>query len=257
MLPLLAAGALAGASYFGSKSKNKKAPKAPAFKPYEGYKPPAVEYLRPVEKQITDILMRRSQGQDVGYDPQRREELLNEYDIVNKRAGADEESDILNALSGTGLSRNIAARDELLGRAKRRRSDDAELYRTRVDVEDLARRNEERDVNTGRLQQQNSFNFGQENARAAFDLDVYNAERGAELGAFGAQNQAFQNYEDPIGNAIESGIGAFALSQGVPSTGGGLPSAARPSDAFSSYYNPRGTNDSLSYYLKRKNLGGR
>jgi hypothetical protein len=185
--------------FHGHGSKSKK-PQAPEFQPYTGYRPPRVSYLRPVEDDITKILRERAAGQGVGYDPARRQELLQDFDIEQGRDLEDQKADIQNRISGMGLSRNPAVYDELMGRATREAGREKNLYRNRVDIEDLGRRNEERDVNTQRLADLNRFNFGQENAAANFDLSVYNAEQPNRYKAFDAESS---QYQDPIGTALD------------------------------------------------------
>lgn len=194
-----------GVSALSAKKKNKNRPQVPDFQPYSGYKPPHTSFLRPVEKQITDIVMQRSRGEDVGYDPARREALLENFKIQQDRDLRDSSADIKNRLSGMGLSRNVAANDDLLGRALRHSNEEKNLYTNRVDIEDLARRNEERDTNTGRLQNLNTFNFGQENKVADFDLDVYGQENQARNQNYAQQSNRFDQYEDPWASALESG----------------------------------------------------
>lgn len=208
-LALVGGGMLGG--LFGAKSKNKKLKGlSDPFPQYSGYKPPHVEHLRPVEKMITDTVMRRSQGQDVGYDPARRQALLDNFNIEQGRDLDERKVDLDNRLSGMGLSRNAAAYDELVGRELRDAQREKNLYTNKVDIEDLGRRNEERDINTARLQDLNTFNFGQENNAAQFDLDVYNAESGNERARRGLQAQQADMYEDPFGSALISGANLYS-----------------------------------------------
>lgn len=191
-----------------AKEANKRASGMSApFEKYSGYKPPHVSFLRPVEKQITDIVMQRSLGQGVGYDPARREALLKNFDIEQGRNLETQKADIQNRLSGMGLSRNLAANEELMGRALTESGRERNLYTNRVDIEDLARANEERDTNTARLQALNRTNFGQENKVADFDLDVFNAESGNERARRGLIGQQEQLHEDPYAAALQ-GAGA-------------------------------------------------
>jgi hypothetical protein len=181
--------------------------------PYSGYRPPRVNNLRPVEDQITQILMQRSKGEGVGYDPKRRDELSQNFSIQQDRDMEDTRSDLQNRISGMGLSRNPAVYDELLGRAEREAGREKNLYENRIDIEDLERRNEERDVNTGRLQGLNTFNFGQENAAADFDLRAFAQDSANALN--------WENYrQSPIGTALQV---AGAASKFFPGGGGGEP----------------------------------
>jgi hypothetical protein len=224
-MALLMGGAAAlggGGGFLSSKSANKRlggvADKLPA---YSGYKPPSVSFLRPVEQQITDILMKRSQGQDVGFDPARREKLLENYKIETGRNYETNRADTLNQLSGSGLSSNLAARDALLGRLDREKNNNDTLYRNKVDIEDLSRRNEERDVNTGRLQSLNNFNFGQENTRASFDKSIWDSENQNELARRGLQMQSASSYQDPFAEALAGGANmAFSAANMAGGMGG-------------------------------------
>lgn len=207
---------------FHGHGKGKGKPQAPSFQPYEGYRPPHVSFLRPVEEDITRILRERAAGQGVGYEPQRRQELLDIYDTDAKRQADRENQDLQNRISGMGLSRNPAVYQELMGRANADRAADRSNYVKGIDVEDLARRNEERDVNTQRLSDLNRFNFGQEDNAANFDLSVYNSEQPKRFQAYDA---ASQNYEDPIGTALDLAGKAAGLYADYQT--GGMYSAAK------------------------------
>ena len=243
------------------KSKNK-GPQAPDFQPYSGYRPPHVNYLRPVEDQITQILMQRSQGQGVGYEPERREKLLQDFDIEQGRVKRDRDSDLQNRISGMGLSRSPAVYDELMGRANRHDEEESNLYRNRVDIEDLARRNEERDVNTGRLQGLNTFNFGQENNVANFDRAIYNDENNARSQAFNDQNTAYGNRQDPLGTALEvagaaGGLYADYNTGGMYSALKNLSQTQTPG-TYQNSIHPSGAptpyKDTYSDYIKQKSM---
>ena len=200
-------------SFFGAKEQNKGlSGLADPIKPYSGYQPPHVQYLRPVEDLITQTLMRRSQGQDVGYDPARREALLKNYETEQGRSLERQKGDLTNRLSGMGLSRNAAAYDELVGRAGRQAEQERNLYRNRVDVEDLERRNQERDINTGRLQNLNTFNFGQENRVADFERSVWGQESANELARRGYQVNREQLYQDPWESALTGGAAMYDIA---------------------------------------------
>ncbi len=181
--------------------KSKK-PQAPGYEPYNGYKPPHVGYLRPVEDQIAQTLMERSkgQGQGIGFDPARRNELLQSYDIQQKRDQEKNNADLQNRISGMGSSRNPAVYDELIGRANRDAADNRQLYTNAVDTQDLEQRNKDVTHATDQLQNLNTMNFGQENQVANFDRAIYNDQNNQ-------QNQAYQNqmagYQDPLGTALQ------------------------------------------------------
>ena len=224
-----AIGAALGAAggYFGSKRSNKKLRGISApFQPYSGYRPPHVNYnpktesniyapgntFRPVEDLISRIVMERAQGQGVGYDPARRQELLENFKIQQDRDLEQSNYDLQNRLSGMGLSHNAAAYNDLIGRSLKEAGREKNLYTNRVDIEDLARRNQERDINTGRLQNLNTFNFGQENAVADFDLNAYRAEQGLESDRRGFQAKEAELYQDPLSTALENAGYGYALS---------------------------------------------
>jgi len=216
-LALLAAGGALG-GYMGAKAKNKKMKGvSDAMPKYSGYRPPHTQHLRPVEDLITKITMERAQGQGVGYDPARRDALLKNFEIEQDRDLEDTKADLNNRLSGMGLSRNAAAYDEVIGRALREAGREKNLYTNRIDIEDLARRNEERDTNTARLQDLNTFNFGQENEAANFDLDVFRTESGNELSRRGLQMQEADAYEDPMASALAGGGNAYFTQQALKS----------------------------------------
>ena len=215
ILGLALAGGAGLLGFLGQKSANSKAKSLAqnkvSLKPFDGPRPPGVKFLRPVEKQITDILLRRSRGEDVGFDPRRREALLENFDIDQGRRQDEREGDIQNFISGAGLSRNVAAREALLGRTQREFDRERNLFRNRVDIEDLTRANEERDINTARLQNQNVFNFGQENTRADFALrenELENQRLLNEAGFNAGIDQAIQGQQSsPLGAGIQSALG--------------------------------------------------
>lgn len=263
-----------GVGGFIKDKKKSSGPQASEFKPYTGLRPPRVNYdptkespnfapgniFRPVQQLITDTVARRSQGQDVGYDPARRDALQENFDIQQNRDFENQTADIKNRLAGQGLSHNVAANDELLGRALRAKNEEKALYTNRINIEDLARRNDERDANTARLQALNAQNFGQENDAANFDLNVYNAENNAELGFGGLDlrrnQQAYDQREDPLGTALQlagQGAGLYADYQtggAYSALAGALKSGQSPTYDSSTIRNPSGTNYSDATNLK-------
>jgi len=259
MLPLLLAGGAGALAAKSASSRNKSRPAAYEFKEYSGRRPESPNFLRPVEEQIKNILMARSQGEGVGYAPERRAALLESYDLGRKKDMERSKADINDRLSGMGLSRNLKAVDALYNRAQEDYQTAKDKYVTDVDIEDLERQNEERDVNTARLQDFNTFNFGQQNAAADFDLREYGAENSDRRYAQGSQVERFNQYEDPMGSFIESGLGTYGMLRSPTMGAGGLPENVRPSDAL---YKPSGgMTDEYSRVLKsprlRYNLGGR
>lgn len=273
---IIGTGALAGgaAAGYGASKMNKKRPGAVEFQPYGGYRPPHIDYdkdgkkienLRPVQQQITDILMRRSKDySDVGFDPKRRELMMKQYDLSNEKNLARQKDDIVNALSGMGLSRNLGARDELYNRAMEDAQRSRDLYQTEVDIQDMTRANEERDVNTARLQNLNTFNFGQENKVADFDLDVYNAEQANRYRSYDTEAQRYNQYQEPVSRAfagaIEGGKAGASIASALPTVS---PSAApnwSPSDALAGTKLRKYDTDANDPYLSNKYkylLGGK
>lgn len=253
----IGAGGAVGAAAMNRKRKSS----LPAFQPYTGYRPPEVKFLRPVEEQITDIVMKRSKGEGVGYDPARRQALLDNFNIEQGRDLEDQKRDINNQLAGMGLSRNAAVYDDMMGRALREAGREKNLYTNRIDIEDLARANEERDVNTGRLQNLNTMNFNQENKRADFDFGVYNAEQGNRYRGYELESNDYaQNYQDPIGTALEM---AGSVGDIFGGEGGGiaLAKATTPTyDTIHTSIGPGVRKDTMGNYLanvalrKGKNL---
>jgi hypothetical protein len=188
-----AAGAIAGG--VSAISSNKGRAKAQKIQPYGGPRPPSVgDSFRPVQTMITDTLMRRSQGQDVGFDPKRREELGKLADYDYSLQGRD----ATNRLSGSGQSRNLAARDAILGRV----SDSHNRYNMSLDVEDLTRRADERQRATTELGMLNAQNFGQENQVANFGLNEARFNAGAVTSNYDMENSYAQQYQNPWASAL-------------------------------------------------------
>lgn len=214
-------GALAGFS--GANASNKRAPKGINYQPYNGYRPPHIDYtdpsgkqvnnLRNVQQSITDTLMRRSQGQDVGYDPALISKSKENFNINQKQQDERNRAALDNELSGTGMSRNLAARDLTVNRLTQDENREQNKAFNDIDIASMERANQEKQAATSGLQGLNSFDFGQENNAANFDLGVYGAENGAKQGAFNTQQTAFGDYQDPAGSAIAgAGAGAGAVS---------------------------------------------
>lgn len=208
----------AGAGISGGISaykRNKKIPAVQDLPPYSGRVVPSPQRLRSVEDLTDEILMRRAQGMDVGFDPARLSGLKSIYDIGAKQQEEEAVQGYNDQLSGIGQSRNLGARQALIGKYRTEAGRERNKYFQGLDVEDLTRANEERDVNTGRLQEQSLRKFAQENAGANFDYRQWRAdiedlisERGQELENFGL-------YKDPIGTAIETGLSTYGATQGA------------------------------------------
>jgi len=225
---------------------------------YSGYRPPRVTHLRPVEDQITEILMQRSKDIGTGYNPERRNELQDIYNIDNERRAKREDSDIQNRISGMGLSRNPAVYDELLGRARADREADKSIYTKSINAEDLAVKNQEKREATAGLQDLNAFNFGQENNAANFDLDVYGRETGNELQRRGIAlgTEAYRESPLSVGLAV-----ADAASNFVPNASGGgsskkpvTPVTTSPTGRYESPNDSYGSGSARSNYLNQQAL---
>lgn len=214
-----------GDALFGGKKKGSASANAFTYQPYSGFRPPAIDtedrkFLRPTQALTTDIISNRAQGIGVGYDPARRQAL---EALLRSQLGKREEDEVRAAqgmASAAGLSGNLAAQEAMQGRVRRDIGRTLGEGLTQITIEDLERANQERDINTARLQALNLSNFGQENQRANFDLGVYNAEQGNRLSASQqALNQ--MNYENQLSNQgfsdlLNTGIAGASLFMGQP-----------------------------------------
>lgn len=208
--------------FYNKKSSNQDQ-SAYQFTPYSGPTPPAVdspgqEILRPTQKQIYDILTRRSEGRDVGYNPEMKREAI---DLLGSQLDQSQEDQVRAAkgsAAASGLGGNLAAQSALEGKVRR---DIGRTYGqgvTEINIEDLARQNQERDINTARLQDFNNSNFGQENNRADFGLKQYATEQGLQQSgdqfntATALANRAFQDQQ-------QQEFGQFATNAGITALG--------------------------------------
>lgn len=161
------------------------------FQPYSGLRPPRidyttdqgqkVEYLRPTQDLTQKTIMDRSQGIGVGYDPQRTKLLMDLARSQNQMSLEDSLRSAKGSIAASGLSGNPRAYEAIAGRAQRDSARSLDNSMKEISVSDLERANQERDINTARLQALNTSNFGQENNAANFDFNVYNAEQGNRL----------------------------------------------------------------------------
>lgn len=218
--------AFAGAKQAADQNKKlKNAMSDYPYNPYAGSRPPNIdrpgyEYLRPTQDLTQKTVMDRSQGIGVGYDPQRRQLLT---DLVKSQLAQQEEDQYRSAkgaISASGLSGNPRAYEALAGRVKRDTGRQLGDSMAKIAIEDLTRANEERDVNTGRLMDLNSFNFGQENNVADFDLAVWQAEENAKQGRVGLGFDYAQLYRNPY-SVAGSTFGNSLVNMGSQMQGGG------------------------------------
>lgn len=201
---------------------------APQFQPYNGYRPPHIDYtdpngkqvnnLRNVQQMITDTLMRRSQGQDVGYDPAMVQKSKENFNINQQQQDERNRADLTNELSGTGMSRNLAARDATLGRLSTDENREQNKAFNNIDIANMQASNQEKQAATAGLQGLNSFDFGQENNAANFDLGVYNAENNAQRGDYSSQlageQQAYDQSQSGLGDIANLALTGYGIYSG-------------------------------------------
>jgi len=199
------------------------------FQPYSGYRPPRIDregqaWLRPTQDLTQKTIMDRSQGIGVGFDPERRNLLI---DLTKSQLAQQEEDQLRDAqgrIASSGLSGNPRAYEALAGRVKRDTGRQLADSLSKISIEDLSRQNEERDLNTARLANLNQFNFGQENAAADFDLSVYNSEQGNRARAAGINQQNFeydQNRRDDLLSSLGQ-IGGAVIGGTFGGPGGAM-----------------------------------
>ena len=211
---LLGGSAAAGGAggFFGARSRNRglrslRGVLGADLPSFSGQRPPGVTDLRGIEAAISQILKQRAAGQDVGFDPARLTALKEQFDIGQGRQLKESQARTINELSGTGQSRNLAARQATLGRQRELAGEARRQTFLGFDIEDLTARQQERDVNTERLARFNRFQFGQENIGSQFDLNQFQIETSNELRRRGLLAGVPLNVS-PTGSAIESGVGA-------------------------------------------------
>lgn len=213
---------------FGLLGKKKSIAPTYEYKPYSGPTPPAIdangkEYLRPTQDLTQQITMDRAKGIGVGYDP-KRTELLTQLVRSNSQADlADNLRTAQGRIAASGLSGNPRAYEAISGRAMRDSNRSLNDNLSKIAIEDLTRQNDEREANTARLFDLNKFNFGQEDTRANFGLDQYNAEEGNRLNAANFNRQTKQydtNRSDEFVNGlIKAGGYAAGTYFGGPAGG--------------------------------------
>lgn len=215
--------------------QNKKIKNALSDYPYVNYgglRPPRIdangkEYLRPTQDMTQQIIMDRAQGKGVGYDPERMRLLTDLVKSENQQRREDDVRAANGRLSSSGLSGNPRAYEALAGRVNRDSARSLNDNLAKISIEDLTRANEERDVNTARLQDLNSFNFGQENNAADFDLNVWKAEESAKQGRVGLGFQAADRYRDPA-SVMATTFGNSLVNLGSQMYGGGSGGGSSP-----------------------------
>ena len=215
----IGAGGAIGASLISKNKKNKSSNgQLYEYKPYSGARPDSPTFTRETESLYKDLIFPRSQGIGVGYDPQRREELTK---LVKNELAMQEEDQLRSAqgaISSSGLSGNPRAYEALAGRVKRDTGRNLENSMSRIAIEDLTRANEERDINTARVGDFNTFNFAQGNKVADFDLDVYNSEEGNRARSFGLNegvrrfDEGTRRYEEGNDTDLFSDLGGLAVT---------------------------------------------
>jgi len=185
--------------------------------PYTGYKLPAPTFLKPSEKLIWDTLRARSQGEGVGFDPKRRLELaeLTKSDLA--RQEEDQLREAQGRLASSGLSGNPRAYEALAGRVKRDTGRSLADSLMRLDVEDLTRRNEERDINTGRLQNFYGQQVGQGESKQGMDQSAWATNQGNMQAMAQMNDAAAASKREATKGLISDTLGLVAS----PFTGGG------------------------------------
>lgn len=198
------------------------------YKPYSGARPSSIdangkEYLRPTQDLTQQIIMDRAQGIGVGYDPSWMK--LNE-DILRSNSDRSLQDTLRTqkgALSSAGLSGNPRAYEATAGRAMRNSNEDMTNAMKALATSDMERKNTERDVNTQRLQNLNTFNFGQENKVADFDLSTYLGEEANRARSYGLDFDTTQynneRSDDFVNDLVGTGLtlaDIYGTSQGLP-----------------------------------------
>ena len=216
----IAAGGLIG-GFLGNKAGAKK--KAPGYTPtpYTGARPPSIdspgqEILRPTQKQDFDITMRRSLGQDVGYDPSWMTSAAALTKSNLDTALSDRLRDQGGMLSASGLSGNPRAYEATKGRSERDYSSDLENSMNRLNVANMEASREDKNAATNRLAALNRFNFGQENTGAQFDLNKWQSENSNLMSAAGLDAGNYWN-QQAYDDQNMADIGEFATSSFSPS----------------------------------------
>ena len=235
---------------------------------YSGMKPPAIDvngnnYLRGTQDELQKIVQDRAQGIGVGYDPSW---MKNSVDVLNSNMARREGDQLRNsagALSASGLGGNPRAFEATSGRIQRDNTTDLSNAIKALDIQNMERSNQERDVNTGRLQQLNASNFGQENERANFDRGVWGEEQNLGLRANQLQDSNYWNQvsqeNQMVNDMAKTGVALAMPVQGTnintngsgngiaPNTYGASASALSSSQNPYSIYNAPMVKTKLQY----------
>lgn len=235
------------------------------YSPYSGYKPQRIdtaskEILRPTQAQDFDITMRRSLGQDVGYDPSWMSESQKVLQSNFGRSLKDQLRNSAGSLSASGLSGNPRAYEATSGRIQRDTDENLQNALSGLTIANMEASREDKNSATNRLAELNRFNFGQENTVADFDLNQWQMEESAKQGRMGLGLNAASMYRNPSAQALSVGgsalssmgsglLGAYGAGSGTsavrqPGTGISPSSGALSSKNFSSY----NQNPALSRY---------
>lgn len=244
---------IAGGAAIGALMGGKGTKKAPSYTPtpYTGERPPDIdspgqEILRPTQKQDFDITMRRSLGQDVGYDPSwiKSATALTKSNLDS--ALADRLRNQSGMLSAQGLSGNPRAYEATKGRSERDYSSDLENSLNRLNVANMEASRSDKNAATDRLAALNRFNFGQENIGANFDLNKWQAENqfsrsaaGLDAGNFWNQQAYDDQNQSDIGNVMASSFSPSAqaiTAFQAPTTGQGISSSIMGNPSTSQSY---------------------
>ena len=181
--------------------------------PYE----PDLAKLRETEKLLYEILGKRSQGQDVGFDPARRQAQEALITSSLKRREQDQlESQLREAKgrqSAAGLSGNLRAGQASSGRIQSdinaRTSEDLRNALLGISIEDLGAAREDKNLYSGMFQDFYGTNVNQQNKVADFDFNKDLAEEGFRQ----------QNYNNDINyplNVARTVASFFPGSSGQP-----------------------------------------
>ena len=198
---------LAGASAL------KGGPEKTSITPYTGRRPESPSYTKESEKAYYDTILPRSQGIGVGYDPSW---LTSSTALINSQLGKEQEDrlrDTKGSLSASGLSGNPRAYEATAGRVQRDTQREMQDAQSKLNIANMERANQERDVNTGRLGQFNQFEFGQGNTAANFDLGQWQDQNQLGLSAAALNDQNYwknQAQQQALGSDIASGGGMVA-----------------------------------------------